>query len=375
MNKIRVLHILDELNTGGAEQIIFSYLQNIDRNKYQWDFIVMNIPGKPDGRLEQKVRELGCNIYKVTKKRDNLIKNIKEVDRIISSGRYDIVHSHLYEVSAFYLLSAKIHNVPVRIAHSHSANEKRGFKVDILRLLLKPFLRFAANSYAACGIEAAKSLWGERLYELGKVKIIHNAIDTTKFQFKEETRKIIKRKLNLEGYKVVGTVGRFSLQKNPVFNIEVFNEIYKRDNRTRLVIVGEGELKNEIESKIKEYSLENSVLLLGRRNDVYDILNCFDVFLLPSLWEGLPLVLVEAQCNGLPCIVSDSVTKEVTFSNNVKYLSLKSSVIEWADNVIEMFNYREVDSKTAKDRVISEGYDIVNEAIELDNYYTELLFR
>lgn len=375
MNKIRVLHILDELNTGGAEQIIFSYLQNIDRNKYQWDFIVMNIPDKPDGRLEQKVRDLGCNIYKVTKKKDNLIKNIKEVDRIIASGHYDIVHSHLYEVSAFYLLSAKIHNVPVRIAHSHSANEKRGLKVDILRLLLKPILRFTANSYAACGIKAAKSLWGERLYELGKVKIIHNAIDTTKFQFKDETRKIMKRKLNLEGCKVVGTVGRFSLPKNPVFNIEVFNEIFKRDNRTRLVIVGEGELKNEIEAKIKEYSLENSVLLLGRRNDVYDILNCFDVFLLPSLWEGLPLVLVEAQCNGLPCIVSDSVTKEVTFSNNIKYLSLKSSVTEWADDVIEMFNYREVDSRTAKDRVISEGYNIVNAANELDNYYTELLFR
>lgn len=375
MSKIRVLHILDELNTGGAEQVVFSYLQNIDKKKYQWDFIIMNIPGKPDGRLEEKVRKLGCNVYKVTKKRDNLIKNIIEVDKIISLGHYDIVHSHLYEVSAFYLLSAKIHKVPVRIAHNHSSNQTRGIKVDLLRHILKPILKYVANAYVACGIDAATSLWGNRLYESGKVKIIYNAIDTTKFQYKDDVRRQIKSKLKIDGCKVIGTVGRFSIEKNSAFNIEIFKEIHKRDSRTRLVIVGEGELKNEIEYKIKEYSLENSVMLLGRRNDVYDLLNCFDVFLLPSLSEGLPIVLVEAQCNGLPCVVSDSVTKEVAFSNNVRYLSLKSSAIEWADNVIEMFNYREIDSKIAKDRVISNGYDIVDAANELDNFYTELLFR
>lgn len=375
MSKIRVLHILDELNTGGAEQVVFSYLQNIDKKKYQWDFIVMNIPGKPDGRLEEKVRKLGCNVYKVTKKRDNLIKNIIEVDNIISLGHYDIVHSHLYEVSAFYLLSAKIHKVPVRIAHNHSSNQTRGIKVDLLRHILKPILKYAANSYVACGIDAATALWGNRLYELGKVKIIYNAIDTTKFQYKDDVRRQIKSELKIDGCKVIGTVGRFSIEKNPIFNIEIFKEIHKRDSRTRLVIVGEGELINEIEYKIKEYSLENSVILLGRRNDVYDLLNCFDVFLLPSLSEGLPIALVEAQCNGLPCVVSDCVTKEVAFSNNVRYLSLKSSAIEWADNVIKMFNYREIDSKIAKDRVISNGYDIVDAANELDNFYTKLLFR
>lgn len=375
MNKIRVLHILDELNTGGAEQIMFSYLQNIDKNKYQWDFVIMNIPGKPMGRLEGKVRNLGCNIYKVTKKRDSLIKNIIEINNIISSGNYDIIHSHLYEISALYLLSARIHKVPGRIAHSHSSNQKRGFKVDLLRFILKPVLKFAANGYVACGEDAAKSMWGDYFWKSGRIKIIPNAIDTTKFQYKDEVRKRIKRNFDLEGCKVIGSVGRFSVEKNPVFNIEVFNEVHKRDHATRLVIVGEGELRKDIEDKIKEYSLEDYVLLLGRRDDVNDILNCFDVFLLPSLSEGLPIVLVEAQCNGLPCIVSNNVTQEVAFTKNVKYLSLKSSVKEWADNTLKIIKCREFNSKLAKEKVINCGYDITKAANELECFYKEILFK
>lgn len=142
-----------------------------------------------------------------------MIKNIIEVDKIISLGHYDIVHSHLYEVSAFYLLSAKIHKVPVRIAHNHSSNQTRGIKVDLLRHILKPILKYVANSYVACGIDAATSLWGNRLYESGKVKIIYNAIDTTKFQYKDDVRRQIKSKLKIDGCKVIGTVGRFSIEK------------------------------------------------------------------------------------------------------------------------------------------------------------------
>lgn len=373
MEKIRVLHILDELNTGGAEQIVCSYLENIDRSRYHWDFIVMDIPGKPEGRLEQKVRDLGCRIFKVTKKQTSILQNIKDVSAVIKNGKYDIVHSHLYEISAVYLLLARIHGVKVRIAHSHSWNQSRGWKVDALRALLKPLAKLTANGYAACGKDAAKCLWGEKLLKQGKVTIIANAIDAEKFGFDVKEREAVRSALGLADETVIGTVGRLAREKNPIYYIEVFRAFQKMEPNSKLLVVGEGELLDPMKARIREYGLEENVLLLGRRNDVHRLLNAMDVFILPSVSEGLPIVLVEAQCNGLPCLMSDAITDEAVFSPNVKQLPLNDHYQEWAECLKSLALARESDRNTAMSRVADANYEIKSEANKLDAYYMAML--
>ncbi len=369
---IRVLHILDELNTGGAENIVVSYLSNIDRTNFHWDFVCMNIPGKKNGRLEKVIEDFGCNIYKVTKKQKNIFKNWFEIDKIIKNGNYDIVHSHLYEISAIYLLSARCHGVPVRIAHSHSSNENRGLKVDLLRLLLKPLLNSVVTTKCACGIDAGISLWGKK--EIEKVTIINNAINTSDFKYSDETNKKFRQLLNIKDDTIVlGSVGRLQKQKNSNFLIDIFYEFRKLNSNSVLILVGEGEDEDKVKNNIINKGLTDNVLMLGRRNDVNDILNVFDHFILPSLYEGLPIVSIEAQCNGIKCWISDTITDEMCLSEDIKRIPLSKGPEYWA----KLINCSEINSKGKRENshllVARSGYEISSEAKKLEIFYKKEL--
>lgn len=370
MKKIRVLHILDELNTGGAEQIVYTYFLNIDKNKYQWDFVVMNIPDKPEGRLESKVKERGAVVYKVTKKKESLRKNINEIDKIIRHGRYDIVHSHLYEVSAFYLFSAWKYKVPVRIAHSHAAGERRGWRADLLRLCLKPLLYCVTNGKAACGKKAAISLWGH----CSGVKIINNAINVDDFKYNEYFRSELRKELLIsESTTVIGTVGRMCYQKNSEFIIDIFYEYKKLNVNSKLLFIGEGENEESVKKRVEKYNLNSDVIFFGRRNDVNKLMNIMDCFLLPSRYEGLPIVAIEAQCNGLSCFVSDSVTSEICLSNNVNMISISKSASYWAENIFDFLKQNIFNRELGEKIVIDAGYEIQSQTRLLLNYYESLL--
>ncbi len=372
--KIRVLHILDELNTGGAERIVFSYFQHIDREKFQWDFVITRHPDPHHkGMLEDAVEAMGSKIYRVTRKRENYFKNLSEIRRIIRDGNYDIVHSHLDELSALYLLSAKSAGVPVRICHSHLAVADRGFAVETLCKLLKPVLNACVTDRFACGRTAGISLWGEKAVNDGSVFIMRNAIDTESFHFNEETRKAMRDKLDLENKTVIGSVGRLSYQKNTAFLIEIFNEYHKRNPDSVLVLVGEGEFREKVLELIDEHLLNDCVRLLGARNDVNEIMCAMDLFLLPSRFEGLPIVMVEAQCSGLPCAVSDRITDEVRINPNVIYLPIVQSAKFWAQKCDELIRGNTLSRQGAQKAVEDSGYRIETSAKELEDYYLSAL--
>lgn len=376
MKKIRVLHILDELNTGGAERIVVSYFLNIDRDKFQWDFIITKYEdSQKKGILEETVETYGGHIYRVTRKRENYFKNIREIDRIIKLGNYDIVHSHLDELSAFYLASAKRYKVPVRICHSHLSGSKRGLYIEILCKILRPLMFICSTDKFACGKDAGIALWGKKYVENHDVYIMKNAINVDKFKFNGETRAIKRKELGIEHGLLVGSVGRLSYQKNSSFLIPIFRDIIKFIPEAELVIVGEGELELEIRRLVQIYGLENRVHLLGARTDVNELMMAMDIFLLPSRFEGLPIVLVEAQCSGLCCLISDSITKEIKINDNVIYCSLKQNSEQWALEATKLFqkNSFNTNRKDSYINIKNNGFEIKSAAYQLEKYYINAL--
>lgn len=373
MKKIKVLHILDELNTGGAERIVYTYFKHFNKNQFQWDFVVTRYADtSKKGILEKKIESIGGKIYKVHRKRENYLRNILDIDYIIKNGQYDIVHSHLDELSAIYLLSAKIHKVPVRICHSHLAGTDRGFLVELLCKFFRLLLKHVITNKFACGNDAAKSLWGNNAIKDGSVYIMKNAIETDLFKFDVTIRNAKRNELNIrEDCFVIGSIGRLSYQKNSDFIVDIFSEFHKKNQNSILLLVGVGDFLDLIEKKIKSYNLEGSVKLLGNRSDVNEIMMAMDLFILPSRFEGLPIVIVEAQCSGLPCIISDTITKEVSFSNNIRYLSLANTAKEWAEKIL--IQDIQVNRNLCSDTIKSVGYDINEASIDLQDYYKKIL--
>lgn len=373
IRKIRVLHILDELNTGGAERIVFSYYQHIDLNKFQWDFVMTRYenPNKK-GILEDKIESMGGHIYRVHRKRENYLANICEVDEIIKRGNYDIVHSHLDELSTFYLMSAKHYKVPVRICHSHLAGTDRGRGVELLCKFLKPCMKVVTTDKFACGNDAGIELWGKSAVDNGEVHVMKNAIETKKFIYNKHTKKEKRKELGLNNDSIVlGSVGRLSYQKNSDFIVDVFNEYHKIVKNSVLILIGVGDYVDKVKEKIELYNLKDSIKLLGERTDVNELMMAMDIFLLPSRFEGLPIVLVEAQCTGLNCFISDTITNEIRLSDRVQYISLDKSAKEWANSINKC---KIIDDRENEfNRIIEEGYEISSATIDLEEYYLYLL--
>jgi glycosyltransferase involved in cell wall biosynthesis len=370
--KIKVLHCIAELNSGGVERLLYNYYVHMNRDEIQWDFVITAGDEHVPGMLEQPLKDLGSKIYYVPRKRESLLGHIKAVGNIIKNNNYDVVHAHIDEISAFYMYYAKKYGVKMRITHSHLALADRGFMVETLCVFLKPLVKYLSNNWFACGLEAGKSLWGKKAVGLGKVHIVNNAIDTKKFAYDNEKREEIRKSLGIEKNIVIGSVGRFSYQKNSEYIIETFKEVHSKNAMAKLVLVGCGELENKMRDLVSQYNLENEVRFLGTRSDVNDIMKAIDIFLLPSRFEGLPIVLVEAQCAGLPCVVSSKITKEVNVTNLIKYVPLDLPASEWAKEVLSLFslnNFRE-DGKMLVEKY---GYDISIEAQKLQKYYSEKL--
>lgn len=368
MKRIKVLQILDELHTGGAEQIIVSYFLNSNSIKYEWDFVIMDVPYK--GRLEEEVINNRGSVIRVTRKRKNFFFHCIDMVKVIKNGNYDIVHSNLYELSAIYLLIAFLCKVRVRIAHIHSAYEERSLGINLFCRALKPLLKWTANGMVACGEMAARAFWGDKLMERGKVKILRNAIMCDRYRYIDSIRHYYRKQLNLTDETVIGVVARISREKNPFFIIDCFKEFMKLRENSVLVYIGEGELEEKLKQYVADQKLDDKTMFLGKRNDVDKMYNSFDGLLMPSLYEGMPIVGIEAQCNGLPCLFSDRITKEVLINSNVKMLSLEDSPVTWAENLYELvMNSNTNDRNMGYENIVKAGYDLRRLSKELDDYY------
>ena len=364
---IRVASVIGRYIGGGVEAVTINYYRNIDKNKVQLDFICdedsTNIP-------YEEIEKMGGKVI-IIPSYSKPFKYHKALKRVLKEGNYKIIHSNINTLSVFSLFAAKCAGVQVRIAHSHSTTNKKETKKNLMKQILRPFSKVFATDYMCCSELAGRWLFGNKEYDKGNVYLLNNAIDLDKFKYNESLRKKKRKELGIkDDTLVIGHIGRFVAQKNHDYLIDIFNEIHKKNNNSILLLAGQGPLMEDIKNKVKELNLEDSVKFLGQRNDANELYQAFDVFLLPSLYEGLPVVGVEAQAAGLLCYLSDDMTKETKVLNITKFMSLNNTPEEWADNILDdVKKYKRID--TSKE-MTAKNFNIKEEAKKLEEYYLNL---
>lgn len=365
MEPIRVLYINGgSMNRGGTESYMMNYYREMDTSKVQLDFVVH---GFEKGAYDEEIKQLGGKMYHVPQKRKNYFGNIRALKKIFQSGEYQIVHAHMDAMNTFVLKTAKECGIPIRIAHSHNTEHltNNRLKYALNEYARKRITKYATH-YFACSEQAAAWLFGKE--KLEKVTYIKNAINLEKYLFEDEIRQKERRELGMEDHFVIGHVGRLDYQKNHSYLLEVFREVLVKKPEARLVLVGDGHLRKEIEAKIREENLTESVYLAGVRQDVQRLMNAFDVFCFPSHFEGLGMVLIEAQANGLRCVTSTAVPEEADITGETEFLSTQELPHMWADAVLRAEKPLE-GRKVEKRRFTTRGYSIAEEAAKLQNIY------
>lgn len=323
---IRILQCVNDMHRAGLETMLMNYYRNIDRTKIQFDFLTHR-PYRSD--YDDEIEKMGGKVYYAPRLYpQNYPAYFKWMKNFFKEHpEYKIVHSHIDTMSYLPLLAAKKAGVPIRIAHSHNTSLDRDFKY-----LLKQYFRLKINSVCthrlACGEEAGKFLFGNRSF-----KVIPNAIDAEKFYFNEELRNKKREELGIKSEFVVGHVGRLSYQKNHKFLIEIFKELLNKEPESLLLLVGVGEKEEELRNQVKNLGIDDKVRFLGNRSDVNELYQAMDVFVMPSFFEGIPVVGVEAQFADLPCVFSDKVPEEVKFSSKVEFISLSAEYNIWVNRI------------------------------------------
>lgn len=363
---IRVLHFVSTLSRGsGVMSVIMNYYRHIDRDKVQFDFL--HFIACEDSYMEE-IRELGGKIYCIDKPGSSF-QSIKQLNSFfrLHAGEYTWLHNH--EVYLTFLLRpiAKRYGLEKFIVHCHATKySDKTLNAVRNRILCLP-IRLMKVERFACSEAAGKFLYGEKMLKAGNVFIMHNAIDCEKFRFRPEVRERLRKEMGLEGKFVIGHVGRFERQKNHEFLIEVFAECKKEIDSCILLLIGEGSLRSKIEKKVVEKGLKNSIIFLTKRNDMEYLYQVMDLFVLPSLYEGLPVSCLEAQVNGLECIVSRTVTDELkkqTIGSIITMLPLEKKV--WKQNIVSC----KIRQTSISQHINNDNYDINLQSCRLHSFYT-----
>ena len=270
--------------TDGVESVVMNYYRNIDKSKVQFHFICdedsTDIP-------YEEIEKLGGKVI-IVPPYQKLFKYQKELYKVFKENGYKIVHSHINALSVFPLRIAKKAGVPIRIAHSHSTSNKKEWKKNIVKNILRPFSKVYANHFFACTKHAGEWLFGKKIIERKELNVINNAIDLKKFEFNEKTREDLREEFGIkEDTIVIGHIGRFMKQKNHDFLIDVFNELIKKNENSILMLIGQGPLLNDMKQKVRDLKIEDKVKFIGQVTDVEKYYNIMDIFLFPSIYEGL----------------------------------------------------------------------------------------
>ena len=355
---LRILHCVVNMNRGGAETLIMNIYRNIDRSKVQFDFLT-----SAEGVFDNEIKQLGGKVYRhpyITKV--GPFRYSKSIYSFFKEHpEYDIVHSHMDRMSGLIMREAKRAGVSVRIAHSHNTRSEGGSLIRIVKKYYSMYLKNATN-YFACSKAAAEFMFPHK-----KVNILNNGIETQRFIFNKKIREKLQEQYNCKNNFVIGHVARFNKQKNHEFLIDIFSEIHKKCSNAILILVGKGKLQKHIKEKVEQLGLNQSVKFLGSCNNVNELLNLFDIFLFPSLFEGLPVTVIEAQASGLKCVLSDSITKDVDISGNVEFVSLKKNASEWANVVLK---YKDgYKRENMSENIGKNKYDIKETAKWLEGFY------
>lgn len=365
---IRVAQIMGKWLGGGVEAVVMNYYKHIDKSKIQFDFICdsdsTDIP-------YEEIKSLGGRVFLIPPYQ-HPFKYHFELKRLLKKEKYKIVHSHISTMSVFSLFAAFCAGVPVRIVHAHSTSNKLERKKDLMKKILRPFSKLFANEFMCCSELAGKWLFGNKTYDSGKVYLLNNAIDVDRFIYNEKLRKKKRKELNINDETlVIGHVGRFVDQKNHTFLIDIFNELNKKNKNVLLVLVGQGPLEENIKKKAGVLNLENRIKFLGQRSDANELFQAFDVFVLPSLYEGLPVVGVEAQAAGVLCFFSDEMTKETKVLDSTVFMKITDSPDVWAEQIIKCSSVFKRES--SKKAISAKSFDINEESTKLEKKYISLI--
>ena len=374
MQPIRILQWGMTNNVGGVEVFIMNIYRNIDRDKVQFDFLLSH--NQPTIPFEDEINQLGGRVFRVTYgQKESPIKARRCLDAFFKEHQDEFAGIHMHSCFITYALPlkyAKKYNIPIRIYHSHNAGDMYPSK-SLLKKILSYTTRKDVKKWST-DLFACSDLAGKYMFHCNDAKWIKNAIDIDKFRFNIETRNLLREKYNLQDKKVVGFVGRLQYQKNPLQLIDIFNLVYQKEENSILIIIGTGDLENQIKEKIESYNLNHAVILLGQQNNVNEWYQAMDCFLFPSRFEGLGIVLIEAQCSGLSCVATNQVIpKEVSLLDSFSFLNIDESEMIWADTVIENLKKSDIEKRQVSYEIIKKsGYDITNLCIEMKDYYSRM---
>lgn len=370
--KVKVLYFVDRLLIGGIQTFILNNIKHIDREKVQIDFLILD-----DGNVydaEKQLADEGYNIYRLkgiwVNRITDYLKYSKSLDEFFSKHcDYKVIHYHSSSKNFLVMKKAKKYGIPVRIAHSHSIDfQTNNYLKKVLGNIFKIFLVKNSTDFFACSENAGKWLFGENITKTEKFHIVHNAVDIEKFKYNEEKRNQIRKQLGIANDTIVyGHVGRLNPEKNHKFLIGLFKLINEEQENSKLLLLGTGKLENELKAKVNELDLSDKVIFAGFVDNVNEYMSAMDVFIFPSTFEGLGLVLIEAQANGLKCYASkNAVPNEAKVSEQLEFIELDKGQKYWAEHILKSKNDRCDVCKAIE----KSGYKIENMCKYLESFYT-----
>lgn len=358
---VRILQIIGSLEIGGAQTFLVNLYRNIDRTKIQFDFAIYDEPSK--NSFYKEVIELGGRIFVLPPKSKGISYNFRAIQKIVRNNNYRMVWRYTDNgYGAIDLLAARLAGSKETVLNSRSSYAE-GTPQLIMHYMLRPFLPLFVTKNYACGIQAGKWMFGRRSFE-----VINNGIEVEKFQHNGENRNQYRQKFGLQNKIVIGHVGRFHPVKNHKLIIEIYEKFREKVSNSALVLVGTGEQLPQIQELVEEKGLEKEILFLGSRDDVPEMLQMMDVFIMPSLFEGFPRAFLEAQAAGLPCVVSSAISKEVDVTANVSFVDLDAPVEVWVDKIVEKCGSKTEDNI---ELLREAGYDIKDVAKKVEEYMLE----
>lgn len=352
------------LHSGGKRNLIMEFYRHIDRTKVQYDFIC---DSDSNGIPTEEIESLGGRVYVVSPYKQ-IVPHLRETYKILKENKYSVMHAFDNTLNLFPMFLGWLAGVKVRISESISKGDKNE-KKTLIKLALRPFSHWFATDYMANSIDCGKWQFGEETYKKGKINIFKTVINAEENAFDPELRSATRSKFGWDDKLVYGFIGRYVDQKNPLFLIDIFNEIAKRQENAALVMIGFGELEGQMMARIQDYGLQDRVENLGRRDDIKQFYNAFDAFLLPSLYEGMPVVGVEAQCCGLPIFFSKNITEETTACDLAHYIGLDESATQWAEKILPIVKREKEVRRSRVDEVKHAGFDSESEAHRLQEFY------
>lgn len=359
---IRILNIIGSVGYGGAETLLMNIYRALDRKRFQLDFLVCEKPGEES--YQHEIERLGGKIYIVPSKSEGLFQNMSAIYKIVQEQQYKIVWRHTHNMfKSLDLLAAKLAGAQHTILHSHNTGGSGA--EEILGRLCRPFSRFYITDRFACGEEAGRHLFGKQEF-----RMIHNGVDSERFSYHQETRNDYRERFGfLENNLVIGHVGRFVKEKNHTFLLDVFRAVLEKNPDARLVLAGTGNLQPDMKKKAEQLQISDKVYFLGARTDIAELMQMMDVFLMPSLWEGLPLVLIEAQAADIPCLAADSIDRSVKILPDFSFCSLTESPEVWADRLLAI---QRSDRRSRRQEIAAAGYDIETTAAKLEQIFEKM---